>query len=98
MAKSCECRFNAMGADDTLVLAQAALLLILTVAGPMMIAALIVGVLIGLFQALTQIQEMTLTFVPKILVMGLVMLMTLPIIGQAMGGFMAEISARIIGG
>lgn len=87
-----------MSADDALVLAQAAMLLVLTLAGPIMIASLIVGVLIGLVQALTQIQEMTLTFVPKILVMGVVTVMTLPMIGQALSGFMAEISARVIGG
>jgi flagellar biosynthetic protein FliQ len=87
-----------MSAADTLVLAQAAMFLVLTVAGPMMIASLIVGVLIGLVQALTQIQEMTLTFVPKIFVMGVVMIMTLPMIGQALSTFMAEISARVVGG
>lgn len=87
-----------MDAADCLALAQAALLLVLTVAGPLLITSLIVGVAIGLVQALTQIQEMTLTFVPKILVMGVVMLMTLPMIGQAMAGFMAEISARVISG
>lgn len=87
-----------MSAADTMVLAQAAMFLVLTVAGPMMIASLIVGVLIGLVQALTQIQEMTLTFVPKIFVMGVVLVMTLPMMGQALSAFMAEISARVIGG
>lgn len=87
-----------MSAADTLDIAQAAMFLILTVAGPMMIASLIVGVLIGLVQALTQIQEMTLTFVPKIFVMGLVLIMTLPMIGQALATFMAEISDRVVGG
>lgn len=87
-----------MSAADALVLAQAAMLVVLTVAGPMMIASLIVGVMIGLVQALTQIQEMTLTFVPKILVMGVVMVLTLPMMGQALSSFMAEISARVVGG
>jgi flagellar biosynthesis protein FliQ len=87
-----------MSPGDTLALAKAALLLMLTVAGPMLIASLIVGVLIGLLQALTQIQEMTLTFVPKILVMGLVMLMSLPMIGEALSAFMTEVSARIVSG
>jgi flagellar biosynthetic protein FliQ len=87
-----------MSPTDALALTKAALLLVLTVAGPMLIASLIVGVVIGLVQALTQIQEMTLTFVPKILVLGVVALMTLPMIGRAMAGFMAEISARIVGG
>lgn len=87
-----------MTAADTLALAKAALLVILTISGPMLIASLIVGVIIGLVQALTQIQEMTLTFVPKILVMGVVMLMTLPMIGQALSAFMAEVSARVVSG
>ncbi|MEW9854524.1 flagellar biosynthetic protein FliQ [Novosphingobium sp. M1R2S20] len=87
-----------MSPADTLAIAKAALLLVLTIAGPMLIASLIVGVLIGLVQALTQIQEMTLTFVPKILVLGVVMVMTLPMIGQALGAFMAEVSARVISG
>lgn len=87
-----------MTAADCLALAQASLLLVLTIAGPLLITSLIVGVAIGLVQALTQIQEATLTFVPKILVMGVVMLMSLPMIGEALSNFMAEISARVIGG
>ena len=87
-----------MSALDAMELAKAALILVLTVAGPMLIASLIVGVTIGLFQALTQVQEMTLTFVPKLLVIGAVMLLSLPMIGQAMSNFMAQLSARIIAG
>ena len=87
-----------MSPGDTLALVKSALLLVLTIAGPMLIAALIIGVVIGLVQALTQIQEMTLTFVPKILVIGVVMLMSLPMIGQALSAFMAEVSARIVSG
>lgn len=87
-----------MSAADVLEIAKAAVLLVLAVAGPMLIASLITGVAIGLLQALTQIQEMTLTFVPKLLVMGLVMLMCLPMMGQALGRFMTEISTRIVAG
>ena len=87
-----------MSPGDTLALAKSALLLVLTIAGPMLIAALIIGVVIGLVQALTQIQEMTLTFVPKILVIGVVMLMSLPMIGQALSAFMNELSSRIVSG
>ena len=83
---------------DAMELAKAGLILTLTIVGPMLIAALIVGVVIGLFQALTQIQEMTLTFVPKLLVLGVVMLLSLPMIGTAMSNFMAVISDRIISG
>ncbi len=87
-----------MSAADVLEIAKAALMLVLAVAGPMLIASLITGVAIGLLQALTQIQEMTLTFVPKILVMGVVLLMCLPMMGKALGDFMTEISARIVSG
>ncbi|HEX7852848.1 MAG TPA: flagellar biosynthetic protein FliQ [Sphingobium sp.] len=87
-----------MNAADAMELARAGLLLTLTIAGPMLVASLIVGVAIGLFQALTQIQEMTLTFVPKLLVMGLVLLLCLPMIGQALSGFMGRISDMIVSG
>jgi flagellar biosynthetic protein FliQ len=87
-----------MSPADVLEIAKAAVLLVLAVAGPMLIASLITGVAIGLLQALTQIQEMTLTFVPKLLVMGLVMLMCLPMMGAALGKFMNEISTRIVSG
>jgi flagellar biosynthetic protein FliQ len=87
-----------MDPADTLALAKSALMLVLTIAGPMLIASLIVGVVIGLFQALTQIQEMTLTFVPKMLVLGVVMLVTLPMTGRALSDFMAEIAAHVVGG
>ncbi|TFI59607.1 flagellar biosynthetic protein FliQ [Sphingomonas parva] len=87
-----------MNALDAMELGKAALILVLTVSGPMLIASLIVGVAIGLFQALTQVQEATLTFVPKLLVTGLVMLASMPMIGQALSNFMAVLSARIISG
>ena len=87
-----------MDAHDAMELARSGLILVLTIAGPMLIASLIVGVAIGLFQALTQVQEMTLTFVPKILVLGLVMLLSLPMIGAALSDFTTELSARIVSG
>lgn len=86
-----------MDPADILVLSRAALILLLTIAGPMLIASLVIGVVIGLVQALTQIQEMTLTFVPKLIGIGVVLLLSLPMIGAALSAFMAELSARIIG-
>ncbi len=79
-------------------LTESALMLILTVVGPLLLTSLIVGVFVGLLQALTQIQETTLTFVPKLVAMGLVFLLMLPTIGQALGEFMAKISDMIIHG
>ncbi len=73
-------------------------MLVLAVVGPLLLVSLIVGVVIGLLQALTQIQEMTLTFVPKILAMGFVLLLMLPTIGQELADFMAKISDLIVTG
>lgn len=65
---------------------------------PMMIVGLVVGVVIALFQALTQIQEMTLVFVPKILAIFVTMLLSLPFMGAIMDGFMMRLLDKIITG
>ena len=87
-----------MDALAAMELARASLILVMTIVGPLLITSLIVGVAIGLLQALTQIQEMTLTFVPKIIAMGVVMLLCLTMIGGALSDFMARISSMIIAG
>ncbi len=58
---------------------------------------LIVGVVIGLLQALTQVQEATLIYAPKILAVFVTLLVTLPLMGALMGGFMRHIADRISG-
>ena len=85
-----------MSPGEVIQLAQAALLLVLTVVGPLLLTSLIVGTVIGLLQALTQIQEMTLVFVPKILAIFLVLLVALPFAGMAMASYMERIAARIV--
>ena len=60
-----------------------------------MLTALVVGIAIGLLQALTQIQEMTLVFVPKILAIFLVLLVAFPFAGVAMASYMERVAARI---
>lgn len=55
-----------------------AVFVMLKVAAPVLLASLAIGLLISLFQALTQIQEVTLTFVPKIVVVLVVLLASLP--------------------
>jgi flagellar biosynthesis protein FliQ len=87
-----------MSPGEVIQLVEAALLLILTVVGPLLLTSLIVGTVIGLLQALTQIQETTLTFVPKLLAMGVVFLLMLPTMGAALSGFMSKISDLIITG
>jgi flagellar biosynthetic protein FliQ len=84
--------------SQVMQLAQSALMLVLTVAGPLLLTSLIVGTIIGLLQALTQIQETTLTFVPKLLAMGLVLLLMLPTMGAALNDFMTKISSLIVTG
>ena len=87
-----------MDAFQAAEFAKAAIVLTLTIAGPMLLASLVVGVVVGLFQALTQVQETTLTFVPKIVAIGGVLLLSLPMIGQALATFMARVSDAIIAG
>lgn len=56
-----------MGEPELISITQTAVLTTIRVAGPTLLVALVVGLVIGLFQALTSIQELTLTFVPKLL-------------------------------
>ncbi|MSO76773.1 MAG: flagellar biosynthesis protein FliQ [Alphaproteobacteria bacterium] len=82
---------------EALDIMRDALLVTLMVAGPLMAVALVIGLSVSLLQALTQIQEATLAFVPKIVVMFLASLLFLPFMLATMTGFMERISARIIG-
>lgn len=84
-----------MTGAETLDFARESIYLLLVLAAPAMLTALVVGVAIGLLQALTQIQEMTLVFVPKILAIFLVLLVALPFAGAAMATYMENIAARI---
>jgi flagellar biosynthetic protein FliQ len=75
--------------------AHSAILVLLEIIAPSMITALVVGLGIGLLQAVTQIQEQTLVFVPKIVASFIVLLITLPFVGAALSGLMTDIAARI---
>lgn len=72
-----------------------ALWVVLKTAGPLLLAALLSGLFIALFQALTSIQEMTLTFVPKIVVIFLAMVFYLPFMISTMVDFGQDIFGRI---
>lgn len=67
-----------MNETDVLDIAQSALWVVLLTSGPVMLAGLLIGLVIALFQALTTIQEMTLTFVPKIIVIFVAIVVFLP--------------------
>ncbi|MDT8387913.1 MAG: flagellar biosynthesis protein FliQ [Thiogranum sp.] len=60
-------------------------------AAPLLIAALLVGLLVGMFQAATQINEMTLTFVPKLMVVALVIMFAGPALLQIMLDFTIQL-------
>ena len=86
-----------MEAGDVLDVARDAIFVLLQVSAPIMLVGLGVGLIIALFQALTQIQEMTLTFVPKIIAIFLSLLLFLPFMSQTLDGLMTRIAARIVG-
>ncbi|WP_374304362.1 flagellar biosynthesis protein FliQ [Ferrovibrio sp.] len=70
---------------------------LIKVAGPAMIVSLVIGIAISLFQALTQLQEPTLTFVPKILAIFGTLILTMPFMIGTMITFMEQIAIRIAG-
>lgn len=87
-----------MSGPEVLDLAQQAIYVLLIVSAPMMFVALGVGLAIALLQALTQVQEMTLVFVPKIIAIFLTLLVSLPFMAQALEGFTVLVSQKIISG
>jgi flagellar biosynthesis protein FliQ len=87
-----------MSGPEVMDVARDAIVTLLLVSSPLMLIGLIVGVVISLFQALTQIQEMTLVFVPKILAIFIGMLVALPFMADALQGYMTRLAARIVAG
>ena len=71
-----------MGIADAVDLIRHTLILALIIAAPMLLIGMVVGIIISLFQAVTQIQEQTLTFVPKIAAMIAAAVVLMPWIGQ----------------
>ena len=79
-----------MTGPEVLDVARDAIVTLVLVSSPLMLVGLVVGVVISLFQALTQIQEMTLVFVPKILAIFVAMLIALPFMADVLQGQMAR--------
>ncbi|GGK33116.1 flagellar biosynthesis protein FliQ [Salinarimonas ramus] len=84
-----------MNAVDALDLVQAAIWTVIVASGPAVAVAMTVGIVIALGQALTQIQEMTLTFIPKIVAILLMILVTAPFMGATLFAFTESVYARI---
>ncbi len=84
-----------MNEADALDIAQAAIWTVVVASGPAVAAAMIVGVAIAFVQALTQVQEMTLTFVPKILAIFVTIAISAPFIGAQISIFTQLVFSRI---
>jgi flagellar biosynthesis protein FliQ len=82
-----------MTPDLVLVLARDSGMMILVVAGPILLAGLVTGVLVSLFQAVTQIQEATLAFIPKLIAIAAV----LALLGHWMLGQLVGYTVNLLG-
>jgi flagellar biosynthesis protein FliQ len=87
-----------MNEADALDITQFAIWTVLTASGPAVIVAMVVGVGIALVQALTQVQEITLTFVPKIVAIMLTVALSGPFVGAQINTFTTVIFQRIESG
>ena len=84
-----------MNEADALELLRAAIWTIIIGSAPPVAAAMFVGLIIALFQALTQIQESTLTFVPKIVAIFIALAIGAPFIGSQIQTFTEQVYSRI---
>ncbi len=84
-----------MNGAEVLDIGRDAIWLTIQLSAPVLIVGLVVGVGIGLMQALTQIQEATLVYAPKIVAIFVWLLVFLPLMGALMSGFFRQIAARI---
>jgi flagellar biosynthetic protein FliQ len=84
-----------MNQADALDIVQAALWTIIVASGPAVGAAMAIGIIVALLQALTQVQEVTLTFIPKIIAILLVSSLTAPFVGSVIYSFAEMVYSRI---
>ncbi len=85
-----------MNSTEVMEVSREALMVALKVGTPILVLALVVGLIIALFQALTQIQELTLTFVPKILVIFVALMALMPFMLTTMVTFGQSLMDRIV--
>ncbi len=87
-----------MTGPEVLDIANDGIFTLLKVSAPLMLVALGVGLIIAFFQALTQIQEMTLVFVPKIIAIFFALILSLPFMATMLAGLMERMASQIAGG
>lgn len=85
-----------MDPTEVLSLSRDAIYVMLKVSGPILFVALAVGLIISLLQALTQMQEATISFVPKIIAVFLAMMLLMPFVGRTLKTFNDELMDRIV--
>jgi len=86
-----------MNSADVLEVGREAVIVMLKIGSPVLLTALCVGLIVSLFQALTQMQEMTLTFVPKVITIFLSLLLFLPFMLSTLTTFTRGLMDRIVG-
>ncbi|MGX5668973.1 flagellar biosynthetic protein FliQ [Rhizobium daejeonense] len=87
-----------MNEADALDIMRNAIWTVLIASGPAVLAAMVVGVTIALIQALTQVQEMTLTFVPKIIAVMVAIALSAPFVGAQISLFTNLVFSRVQSG
>ena len=85
-----------MNQTEAIEIGREAIMVVLTMSVPIMAVALFVGLIIALFQALTQLQEMTLVFVPKIVVVFGALIFFLPFMLSTLSNYMNNLADLII--
>lgn len=86
-----------MDVNQVLEIGREAIWVLIKMSAPLMLIALTVGLAVSLFQALTQIQEMTLTFVPKMLAIFLATMLLMPFMYNELAVFSEHLTERIVG-
>jgi len=84
-----------MQPETVLTLGQKMLEIIVLLSAPLLIPALFVGLLVGMFQAATQINEMTLSFIPKLAIVGVVLIWAGPWMLETLLSFTKELYSNI---
>lgn len=77
-----------MGSGDIMMVFQEGMMVLLKIAGPILLASIVVGLIVAIFQAATQIHEQTLTFVPKLAIIGIILLLS--------GGWMMRLMVEYV--
>ncbi|MCX8100465.1 MAG: flagellar biosynthetic protein FliQ [Geminicoccaceae bacterium] len=86
-----------MSAEQILAIGREAIWVMILIGAPGLVAALLVGLSIAVLQALTQVQEATVAFVPKILGVALTLVVTMPWTLEVLRGFTHGLFGRIAG-